>query len=100
MPVLATRIKETWLDKAVPTTLEELADYQVAITQVGDFIAKLDSLRWPGVNEFRDWVVKAPKIWLGKKRETSLDWTRNQLSLGKPYWLEIEDVPQFHPLVS
>lgn len=82
MPVLSTRILEVWLDTAVPSSLEDMVDYQKALAQVGDFASTLDSLKWPGADTLHDWVSSAPRIWLNKRRETTLDWTRNQLSLG------------------
>ncbi|PVH71756.1 centromere/kinetochore protein-like protein zw10 [Cadophora sp. DSE1049] len=82
MPVLSTRILEVWLDTAVPASLDDMVDYQKALALVADFAAKLEALQWPGADTFYDWVSNAPKIWLGKRRETTLDWTRNQLSLG------------------
>ncbi len=82
MPALSSRLIEVWLDTAVPASLDDMIDYQKALALVGDFALKLDSLKWPGVDSFHDWVSNAPKIWLNKRRETTLDWTRNQLSLG------------------
>jgi centromere/kinetochore protein ZW10 len=83
MPDLSARLKEAWLDTAVPASLDDMAEYQKALAQVHDFAEKLGSLSWPGVDTFEDWIADAPKIWISKKRETSLDWTRNQLALGK-----------------
>lgn len=83
MPSLASRIKESWLDTAVPSNLDNMLEYQKALAQVQDFADTLDSLQWPHNNLFHDWVVNAPRIWLNKRRESSLDWTRTQLSLGK-----------------
>lgn len=82
MPVLTSRILEDWLDTAVPPSLADMVDYQKAIAQVDEFAAKLDSMKWPGADSLHDWVSNAPKIWLNKRREAALDWTRNQLSLG------------------
>jgi centromere/kinetochore protein ZW10 len=82
MPMLTSRILEDWLDTAVPASLNDMVSYQKALAQVGDFAAKLDSIKWPGGDSLHDWVSNAPKIWLNKRRETALDWTRNQLSLG------------------
>ena len=70
------------LDTAVPASLDDMVDYQKALAQVHDFANNLDALKWPGVEGLRDWVTNAPKIWLTKKRESVLDWTRNQFSLG------------------
>ena len=60
-----------------------MVDYQKALAQVHEFAKNLDALKWPGVESLHDWVTSAPKIWLTKKRESALDWTRNQFSLGK-----------------
>lgn len=79
---MCSRIIEGWLDTAVPASLDDMVDYQKALAQVGDFAAVLDSIAWPGGDSLHDWVSNAPKIWLNKRRETALDWTRNQLSLG------------------
>ncbi|EKD13112.1 centromere kinetochore protein [Drepanopeziza brunnea f. sp. 'multigermtubi' MB_m1] len=82
MPTLSTRILEVWLDTAVPASLDDMIDYQKALSRVGGFASKLESLNWPGVDTFNDWVTNAPKIWVNKRRDATLDWTRNQLSLG------------------
>ncbi|KAF4626360.1 hypothetical protein G7Y89_g11800 [Cudoniella acicularis] len=82
MPTLSARIKEMWLDTAVPASLDDMVVYQKALLQVSDFATNLDSLKWPGANSFHDWVSNVPRIWLNKRRETSLDWIRNQLALG------------------
>lgn len=83
MPSLSAQIKEVWLDTAVPSSLDDMVEYQKSMAQVHEFAEKLESLQWPGVDDFYDWVTNASKIWLLKRRETSLDWTRNQLALGK-----------------
>lgn len=82
MPVICSRILEEWLDTAIPASLDDMVDYQKALAQVGDFATKLDEIKWPGADSLYDWVANAPKTWLSKRRETALDWTRNQLSLG------------------
>lgn len=82
MPIISSRILEDWLDTAVPASLDDMVDYQKALAHVSDFASTLDSLSWPGADGLHDWVANAPKIWLNKRRETALDWTRNQLSIG------------------
>ena len=85
MPVLSARIKENWLDNAVPTSLDDLRGYQKALVQVADFANELDKMHWPDAASFHEWVSGVPKIWLAKRRETSLDWIRHELSLGKSF---------------
>lgn len=83
MPKLCSQIKETWLDSAVPASLEDMTAFRKAIALVKVFADNLKALQWTGAEELHEWVANAPRIWLTKRRETSLDWTRNQLSLGK-----------------
>jgi len=83
MPKLCTQIKETWLDSAVPASLQDMTAFQKAIALVQVFANNLKALQWTGAEELHDWVANAPWIWLTKRRETALDWTRNQLSLGE-----------------
>jgi protein transport protein DSL1/ZW10 len=83
MPKLCSQIKETWLDSAVPASLEDMTAFRKAIALVQVFADNLKALQWTGAEELHDWVTNAPRIWLTKRRETSLDWTRNQLSLGE-----------------
>lgn len=82
MPTLSARIKEVWLDTAVPSSLDSMREYQKALAQVHEFAEVLRALKWPGVDSFNDWVSNVPRIWLAKKREDALDWVRNSLSLG------------------
>jgi len=90
MPSLSAQIKETWLDTAVPVSLDSMVDYQKALAQAGDFALKLKSLNWPGTMDFNNWVTSAPKTWLNKRRESSLDWVRNELALGRLNWIRKE----------
>jgi centromere/kinetochore protein ZW10 len=89
MPEFSTRLKEVWLDTAVPASLDELLEYQKSLAQVHEFVEKLQSLSWPGGDTFEDWISDAPKIWISKRRETALDWTRNQLALGESRVLSV-----------
>jgi centromere/kinetochore protein ZW10 len=82
MPPMSRYILDDWLYTAVPASLDDMVDYQKTLALVHDFACKLDLLRWPGSEAFHDWVSSAPRIWLNKCRETALDWTRNQISLG------------------
>jgi protein transport protein DSL1/ZW10 len=106
MPIISTRITEVWLDTAVPSSLDDMINYQKALALVDDFAAKLKSLEWPGVDSFNDWVSNAPKIWLAKRRESSLDWVRNELSLGAySYFMFLisnmgQGQPRFHYRLS
>lgn len=101
MPTLSARVKDLWLDTAIPASLDEIENYQKALVQVQEFTNTLEVLGWPESHSFHRWVEDAHKNWLNKKKETVLDWTRNELSLGMfipnypvaPFpqdWLEIK----------
>lgn len=83
MPRLCSTIRSTWLDTAVPVALDEMTNFRKAIALVQLFSDKIKTLGWIGADELEDWVSHSPKIWLTKRRETSLDWTRNNLAFGK-----------------
>lgn len=83
MPIIFTRLKEQWLDPAVPSTLEGMAEYQQSLAHVSAFAATLESLNWPAADGFYDWVSNAHRIWLSKRKENALDRIRNQLALGE-----------------
>jgi centromere/kinetochore protein ZW10 len=82
MPTLSDRLLNIWLHSAVPSSLDEMEDYQKALSQVSNFATALDTLKWPGVEGLHEWVSHAPRIWLNKRRETALESTRLQLSMG------------------
>jgi len=82
MPTLSDRLLNIWLHSAVPSSLDEMEAYRNALNQVGNFATALDHLKWPGADGLHDWCDNAPRIWLNKRRETVLESTRLQLSMG------------------
>lgn len=90
MPGVTTRITNVWLDSAVPATLEEMEEFQGVITVAREFCETLKSLHLTGFAELREWVDSAPRVWLGKCRESALDSVRSKLAggLGQPKQVE------------
>jgi len=82
MPKLSALIKDTWLDSAVPVSLDDMRDFRKAIALVQVFAETITNLGWDGDADLHDWVENAPRLWVTKRRETSLDYTRRQLSIG------------------
>lgn len=83
MMPLSTRLKATWLDDVVSASTEELSGFQVAQEEVSKFIADMNDLQVPDLQDLREWVANGSKIWLTKRREWCLDITRNELAAGK-----------------
>jgi centromere/kinetochore protein ZW10 len=91
MPTVFTRIKELWLDTAVPSSLSDMEAYQKSLALVSHFATVLESLNWPAADGFHDWCSDTHKIWLTKRKETCLDWTRHHLELGKLFYRIAQD---------
>jgi centromere/kinetochore protein ZW10 len=83
IPPLCTYIREQWLDSAIPPALGDMTAFRKAIYVVQTFVDQMDSMKWNGTAALQDWVLNVPRLWLAKRKETSLDWTRNQIAMGK-----------------
>ncbi|XXG99875.1 hypothetical protein Hte_006216 [Hypoxylon texense] len=92
MPDLIPRIVGTWLDTAVPTSLQDMDGFQQLTEAVKAFCSRLASLKFSGFEELQEWVDDAPKVWLSKCRETALDSVRIKLSQGLGKSKEVERV--------
>lgn len=82
IPDLCSYIISTWLDSAVPTSLNDTFAFRNIMDTVQLFIDSIGSLGWAGTAELQEWIVNIPRTWLTKRRETCLDWTRDQLASG------------------
>ena len=80
MPPLMSRVRELWLDRAIPSSLEEMEQYKSSLALVHGLADKIDALHWPGTETLYDWCKNAPRIWLNKRKESELDRTRNRVS--------------------
>lgn len=79
MLILSDRILREWLDHSVPTCILDVIDYQKTLTEVGESIVDIESIGLLGFDGIRDWIENFPKIWLNKRRDKALEWTRNQI---------------------
>ncbi|KAJ1329711.1 protein transport protein DSL1/ZW10 [Microdochium nivale] len=90
MPDLIPRLISTWLDPAVPISLEDMHNFQSVTDTVREFCKTIGHLHFTGFSELQEWVESSPRIWLSKCRETALDSVRAKLSegLGDPQKVE------------
>lgn len=82
MPKLTTLVKETWLESSVPVSLEDMTNFRKTIAIVQVFAETIKKLGWDGDSDLHEWVESAPRLWVAKRRETSLDYIRRQLPRG------------------
>ncbi|KAH8664559.1 hypothetical protein BX600DRAFT_541146 [Xylariales sp. PMI_506] len=92
MPDLIPRIKNLWLDSAVPLSLTDMDKFQDVIGAVRLFCNNLTELKYSGLDELQEWVGTAPHVWLTKCKETALDTVRVKLVQGLGASREVERV--------
>lgn len=84
VPAVIQRLISTWLIASVPSSLEALPQFQEILGLALTFEEYLQSIGWTDRGELQDWVQRAPRVWLTKRKETSLDSVRRVL--GKGHW--------------
>ncbi|EPS43053.1 hypothetical protein H072_2917 [Dactylellina haptotyla CBS 200.50] len=89
----------SYLPECIPTDLDHFNEFDTILNETSAFEQYLDSTGWLEGNrgELRDWVSRAPRIWLNRRREEALDSLRKAFStgLGKRHRVErIERVQQ------
>ena len=82
MPDLIPRIITVWLDSAIPSSLDEMDNFQDVVEAVKHFCDALRSSHYVGFDELQGWVDNLPRVWLSKCRETALDSVRSRLAEG------------------
>ncbi|KAI1340893.1 hypothetical protein F5Y15DRAFT_35455 [Xylariaceae sp. FL0016] len=90
MPDLMPRITSVWLDSAVPSSLDQMDDFQQTVEATRKFCGVLARLKFSGFDDLQEWVDNVPKVWLSKRRETALDTVRSNFTqgLGEPKEIE------------
>ena len=90
MPNLISRLELGPLLSSVPADLEGISEFEATLEVVLTFADTLNRHEWPGKASLVEWVKQAPKVWLGKRRETSLNAVRTLLlkGLGNPRAVE------------
>ncbi len=90
MADLVPKLVGQWLDSGVPSGLQDMDRFQGVIQRAQKFCATLQENGFSGFDELKNWVDKAPMIWLGKCRDTALDTVRSRLvnGIGKPKQVE------------
>ena len=82
MPNLISKVISIWLSSAIPTELDGMHEFQGTIDSILHFGEHIQSYEWPGTDDLVTWTNDVPKIWLDKRRHTSLDSVRKLLAKG------------------
>lgn len=82
MPGMIQRLISNWLMFKVPVDVEGIILFQEVLNLLIQFARTLDSYDWPGEEILVNWTKEIPDVWLGKRREVSLNKIRRLLIGG------------------
>lgn len=82
VPSLTTRLRTTTLSRSIPSSLDDLPEFEALLEGVRQFEDYLQEIHWTEETDLREWVDRAPKVWLSKKTETCLDKLREIVAHG------------------
>ncbi|KAL1840372.1 hypothetical protein VTJ49DRAFT_545 [Mycothermus thermophilus] len=92
LPDTTHKITTVWLDAAVPSSLQELDQFQEVADAARDFCGRLKALGFSNLDGLQEWTDNVPKVWLSKCREAALDSVRTKLSEGLGTCKRVEKV--------
>ncbi|KAK5660157.1 hypothetical protein OQA88_13626 [Cercophora sp. LCS_1] len=82
LPQVIHEISRTWLDSAVPASLQDMDKFQDVIAVTKSFCTTLRGFGFTNLGDLQEWTESAPRVWLSKCREAALDSVRVKLSQG------------------
>ncbi|TQV90902.1 centromere kinetochore protein [Cordyceps javanica] len=84
------KLIDNWLDTVVPSSLQNMDEFQQVIQRTQKFCTILSEHGYTGLERISTWAEKAPMTWLAKCRDTALDSVRNRLAggIGDPRQVE------------
>ncbi|KAK4032933.1 Centromere/kinetochore protein zw10 [Parachaetomium inaequale] len=82
LPETIHKITSVWLDSAVPSSLQDMDQFQEVIGAARGFCTRLTVLGFTNLGGLQEWTENAPKVWLSKCREAALDLVRIKLAQG------------------
>jgi protein transport protein DSL1/ZW10 len=89
---LIPRLVQKWLTPAIPTSLDNIPDFDQMIDEAGELCTLLRSKGYTHYDELQQWVDDAPNIWLRRCTEKALDTVRVRLGKGIGQSRQVEKV--------
>lgn len=83
-PAILNILMGSYLPSCIPTDLDHFNEFELVLKQTTAFEEYLSQTGWLDGHggELKDWVTRAPRIWLNRRRESALDSLRRTFSLG------------------
>ncbi|KAL1858476.1 ribosome biogenesis protein ytm1 [Paecilomyces lecythidis] len=92
IPTISSQLISSWLSPSIPTHLDGLHDYEDTLDRVLQFSQTIENLGWDSQTELVSWVNQAPRLWLARRRVSSLDEVRKALADSKGTTKKVERV--------
>ncbi|KAJ9200695.1 hypothetical protein DTO164E3_1451 [Paecilomyces variotii] len=92
IPTISSQLISSWLSPSIPTDLDGLHDYEDTLERVLQFSKTIEKFGWNGQTELVSWVNQAPRLWLARRRVSSLDEVRKALADSKGTTRQVERV--------
>ncbi|KAK6529105.1 hypothetical protein TWF694_004320 [Orbilia ellipsospora] len=83
-PAILNHLMGSYLPECIPTDLDHFNEFDIILNETSVFEQYLDKAGWLEGNrgELKDWVSRAPRIWLNRRREDALDSLRRAFASG------------------
>ncbi|KAF3903361.1 hypothetical protein ABW20_dc0100837 [Dactylellina cionopaga] len=83
-PAILNVLMGSYLPGCIPTDLDHFNQFELVLKDTAAFEEYLDKTGWLESNrgELREWVSRAPRIWLNRRRESALDSVRKTFASG------------------
>ncbi|OMP81376.1 Centromere/kinetochore protein zw10-like protein [Diplodia seriata] len=91
LPGVVSRLIAGWLDPSIPVSLDHLGPFQNTLSSVSHLARYIEELGWP-CEHLHEWVDKAPRNWLARRKEDALASVRALCSQGIQQKKEVERV--------
>ena len=72
VPIITSRLITHYLLPAVPTSTDDVQEFQETLSYVLGLVEYLDELGWTGQDRLTEWVDKSAEIWLAKQKENAI----------------------------
>ncbi|KAK6529760.1 hypothetical protein TWF281_008921 [Arthrobotrys megalospora] len=93
-PAILNILMGSYLPSCIPTDLDHFNEFESVLKETTAFEEYLSKTGWLDGHggELKDWVSRAPRIWLNRRRESALDSLRRTFASGLGRRIRVERV--------
>ncbi|KAG8623039.1 hypothetical protein KVT40_008015 [Elsinoe batatas] len=79
LPTFWETLERDRLNASVPVEIDQLGSFDETLTAVSRFSRTLSTTEWSGHDKVQEWIAAAPRVWLSRQKEHTLEAVRNSL---------------------